>query len=148
VKQGTKKSTSLTIRRTYLAAADRIYRAFTDVKDLERWYAPQGLTAVVDEFSPRVGGAFEITMGNDESSYTCYGTFVELIPFSRIVHTWQWKGEEWDEPTLVTVEIRPAEGVAEVVLSHERFKDGEEANEHCEGWVESLDKLAKLLEEA
>lgn len=142
----TRKSTSITVRRTYDATPDRIYRAFTEVVDLERWYAPRDLTATVVKLDPVVGGAFEIKMGNDESACVCYGTFVELVPFSRIAHTWQWRGEDWDEPTLVTVSIHPAKGGAEVILTHDRFTDGEEANMHCEGWAESLDKLAELVE--
>lgn len=61
------------------------------------------------------------------------------------MHTWQWKGGEWEDDALVTMGIRPREHCAEVVLVHDRFRDGEEANGHAEGWAESLEKLAELL---
>lgn len=141
-----KKSTSLTVQRTYDASPERVYRAFTHAEDLSRWYGPSGMATYVDELEVRVGGAFEMTMRNDESAYTCYGTFLELVPPGRIVHTWRWMDEDWDDDTMVTIEIRPATGGTEVVLTHQGFRDGEEANGHAEGWAESLERLACLLE--
>lgn len=48
--------------------------------------------------------------------------------------------------TLVTIEIRPVEEGAEVVLTYSGFRDGEDASGRAEGWTETLEKLGKLLD--
>ena len=137
---------SLTIRRTFPARRERVFRAWTNPAALRQWSCPEGFTLTAAEVDLRVGGAFRLAMqpaGGDAPS-VAYGTYREVTPPARLVYTWRWEGNEMPE-TLVTVEFRDLGGETEVVLLHERFRTPDLRDQHNGGWSSILDKLARAL---
>ena len=55
----------LRITRNFNAPRDRVYRAFTEPGDLEKWFGPEGVDCTVHEIDPRPGGAYSFTMRNE-----------------------------------------------------------------------------------
>jgi len=137
--------TSLTVRRTYPAARERVFRAWTDPAALRQWSCPVGFTVAEASVDLRVGGGYRIAMQPPEGEPNiAYGTYREVSPPERLVYTWQWEGGEMGE-TLVTVEFRDLGGETEVVLVHELFPSAEVRDRHHEGWLSLLEHLAQAL---
>jgi uncharacterized protein YndB with AHSA1/START domain len=134
------------VTRKVRVSPDRLFRAFTTAADLERWYAPEGMTVPRVELDARVGGRFRIEMkAPDGTIHTAYGVITEFSPPHRLRHTWNWErhmdGEEGE--TVVTVEIRPDGEYSEVTLTHSGFATDSGAANHEKGWTSILDRLVK-----
>jgi uncharacterized protein YndB with AHSA1/START domain len=74
--------------RTFAASPEAVYRAHTDPKILQRWLlGPEGWTMPVCICEAKPGGKirYEWSNGKDGSFYLT-GEFLELEPYSRIVH--------------------------------------------------------------
>ena len=132
----------LTVQRAFDAPIDRVFTAFTDPEELERWYAPGPMTTEVHEFDPRPQGTFSISMHGGEGPHDVEGTFLEVVENERIVHTWQ--GPSGGE-TKVTITFEPVDAGTLVELTHEEFDSAEAVQSHVEGWVGIYDKLADHL---
>ena len=87
--------TELRLERTFAAAPERVFDAWTNPEVLRRWWA-----AAVDGDTPRadvdlrVGGSYRLTMhdpGND-TEFTVMGEFTAIDPPDRIAYTWSWEG--------------------------------------------------------
>lgn len=139
---------SLTIRRTFDASRERVYGAFADLDELEQWFAPGGMTARVDDLELEPGGALSLRIGDGKRSTTIEGTYLEVLEDERIVHTWQYPGEEGSR---VTCEFRDANRGTEVMLVHERigpYRDRsarENVDGYVEGWSSALETLRSVV---
>ncbi len=96
------------------------------------------------EMDPREGGQFLIVEKRGAVLAEHFGTFVKIERPKLLVFSFATDREH--PPTPVTVEIRPAPGGSELVLTHELapqwadFKDRAQA-----GWSMILDGLARTL---
>lgn len=129
----------LTIRRTFDAPRERVYRAFTDPDELEQWFVPQGMEAEVHALEPESGGAFAVSYLGDESRIDNEGTFVEVVENERL----GWVEEVDEGESRVTVDFADVDDGTEVALSHER--PGLVAEEAAAGWEPMLDNLDEVL---
>lgn len=140
--------TSLTVRRTFDASRERVYRAFAEPNKLEQWYSPGDLTAQVHTLELEPGGSLSLTFVGGESRTDIEGTFVEVVENERIVHTWQYPGEE---ESRVTYAFRDVDDGTEIVLTHEEigpFRDrstSENVDGYVEGWSRALEKLSAVV---
>lgn len=134
----------LTVRRTFDASPERLFRAFTDPDDLAAWYAPGEMTAEVHALEPEPDGQLSVSMVAGDESHDAEGTFLEVVENERLVHTWHWRHAP-EQESRVTVEFVPTDDGTEVVLTHERLADRKAAEEHAEGWVGILENLAATL---
>jgi uncharacterized protein YndB with AHSA1/START domain len=139
------------------APRERVYRAFLDASDVQRWMVPTGMSSHVHEFDGRVGGAFRVSLTYDapepagkSSAHTdtYHGRFVELVPNERIVEVLEF---ETDNPELqgemtMTITLADSQGGTELVAAHEGLPKGLSPADNELGWRISLDKLAALLE--
>ena len=144
---------SITVSRLIEAPPDRVYEAFLDPDELAAWLPPTGFSAEVHELEPEEGGRFRITFTGDteelaEYDHTFGGTYLELVPGERIVHTDEF---ETDDPGMV--------GEMTVTITFEAVPDGTEVTVHQTGipgavspedaragWTDSLENLARLVE--
>jgi uncharacterized protein YndB with AHSA1/START domain len=86
------------VTRSFKAPRALVYRAFTEPDLVRRWLlGPPGWAMPVCEMDVRVGGKYRWRWRNDQdgSEFGFTGTFRELDPPSRIVHT-----EAYDPGTL------------------------------------------------
>lgn len=135
-----KTDTSLTVRRTFDASPERLFRAFTDADELEQWYSHGGMTWTVNALEPEPGGSLLLSMQHDEDRFDIEGEYVEVVENERIVHTW-YVGR-------VTIELKDVDGGTEVVLIHDGLPERDTVEQHATGWTGALENLADLLEEA
>ena len=145
-------STAVRVCQTIHAGPERLFRAWTEPTELARWWrmdAP-GWTFAGATIDLRVGGEYALSMTDPSgTTHTARGHYRDVAPPTRLAFTW-----DWDDPrtkvgaTLVTVELNAiAEGITDVVVTHERFTDAARASSHETGWTQVLSVLARAIAE-
>jgi len=76
------------VTRRFAAPPKAVYRAHTEPKLLQKWLlGPDGWRMRVCICEARPGGKLHYEWENDKGgSFSITGEFIELVPFSRIVH--------------------------------------------------------------
>jgi uncharacterized protein YndB with AHSA1/START domain len=86
------------VTRSFKAPRGLVYRAYTEPQLVQRWLlGPPGWSMPVCEMDVRVGGRFRWRWRNDQDGkeFGFHGTFREVQPASRLVHT-----EAYDPGTI------------------------------------------------
>lgn len=152
-----KPALSLTVQREFKAPVDLVWQTWTQPGHLQQWLAgdpEMTLESVVMDL--REGGKFRIQQRMaDGEYYTAAGTYLEVKPGAKLVHTWDWEkdgsgpefGELEGKETRVTVEFQ-AHGADRtlVVLTHANFAAEKSRDGHREGWTKWLEKAAAFME--
>ena len=88
---------TVTLHRVFRAPPERVYRAFLDPDAMAKWLPPHGFTGRVLEMDARVGGRYRMhfTHMGSGHSHAFGGSYLELVPGERIVHT-----DRFDDPNL------------------------------------------------
>lgn len=131
--------TELTIRRTFAASRERVYRAFTDPDEFEQWFVPEDMTADVTALEPEEGGAFAVSWTDGENTMDNEGTYVEVVENERLVAVEDTPGGE----LRITYELRDVDDGTELVLTQEFPGPVPEGVD--EGWADILDNLEDVL---
>jgi len=87
---GTKKSQigGVTITRMFDAPVDRVWKAWSDAKEMRKWWGPKIFTSPVLKMDFREGGSFLHCMRDpDGRDYWDTGIYREIVPKKRIVVT-------------------------------------------------------------
>jgi uncharacterized protein YndB with AHSA1/START domain len=116
------------------ACAATVFRYFTDPDRMCEW---MGVSVDADA---RPDGTYRVDVtGRDVAS----GSYVEIVPHSRIVWTWGWEGDPEFPPGTSTVEVTLVpDGDGTVVrLRHTGLPAGRSASRHREGWEHYLARL-------
>jgi uncharacterized protein YndB with AHSA1/START domain len=139
--------TTLQVRRTFAASREKVFRAWTDAKELSHWFFPSSdYTIVVPVLELRAGGQYQVEMHHKNGNvHRVGGTYRQVQPPEKVVFTWQWEPDAGSGETLVTVEFYDLGPSTEVVLTHELFPNSEERDKHSHGWTGCLDQLAKMF---
>jgi uncharacterized protein YndB with AHSA1/START domain len=138
-------ATIVRITRTFPAPREVIFRAWTEPDLFVRWWWPANF-ATVATFDLRPGGRYEIRTADipERGVLAISGSFLEVTPPARLVYTWRWDGLDPTE-TRVTVEFHAHGDHTTIALTHERFPDRTEAENHRLGWESCLDRLDTAL---
>ncbi|MEQ1608394.1 MAG: SRPBCC family protein [Hyphomonadaceae bacterium] len=137
----------LVVTRSFDAPTRIVFEAWTKPDLFKRWWAPKssGMSLISVEQDVRVGGRYRVVFGRDASPpMAFFGTYVEVIPNSRLV----WTNEESDEGPVTTVtfddrgdktllvlrELYPSKGALDASI------EGMESSMH-----EQFDQLDELL---
>ena len=135
-------------QRVFRAPADRVFRAFIDPAAMCKWLPPHGFTGQVHEMDARVGGGYRMSFTNlgNGQPHSFGGTFLELAPAERIVHT-----DRFDDPNLpgemvTTIAFKATLVGTEVKIEQAGIPDMIPPEACCLGWQESLQLLALLVE--
>ncbi len=131
---------TLQISRALPAPPDRVWRAFTDPAALAAWFWPERF-ATTAETDVRVGGRYRID--GPGAGMAVSGEYVSVEPPNRLAFTWRWDGEP--EETLVTLELVATGDGTRLALTHERFSDDADRDNHAKGWSDCLDRLPGWL---
>jgi uncharacterized protein YndB with AHSA1/START domain len=142
--------TSLTVRRTFQAPRDRVFRAWTNAQELARWFAPStDYSTKVPELDLKVGGKYKVEMHHKSGSvHMVEGTYREIKPPEKIVFTWRWENDPAARESLVTIEFLDLGPSTEILLTHVQLPDAEQRDKHAHGWNGCLDQLARFVQAA
>jgi uncharacterized protein YndB with AHSA1/START domain len=141
--------TSLTVRRTFQAPRDRVFRAWTNARELARWFAPStDYSTKVPELDLKVGGNYKVEMHHKGGNINVVaGTYREIKPPEKIVFTWRWEKDPAARESLVTVEFLDLGPSTEILLTHVQLPDAEQRDKHAHGWSGCLEQLARFVQE-
>ena len=141
-----KERPSLTLRRHYRVAPEKVWRAWTDPQALKLWFGPGEIVSVPRvDIDLRVGGRFRVTMlADDGETHDVSGTYLEIVPNRKLVFSWAWRSTP-ERESRVTVQIEPDGDGCELVLMHEQFFDEAARDGHNHGWSGALVKLEEWL---
>ena len=139
---------TLRLTRVFRAPADRLYRACLDPDAMAKWLPPHGFTGKVHHLVPKVGGTYKMSFTNLSTgkAETFGGTYLELVPDARIVHT-----DAFDDPNLpgemrTTLNFRTTVVGTELSVLQEGIPEMIPLEACMLGWQESLSLLALLVE--
>lgn len=91
------EETSLTIRRTFDASPERLFRAFTDPNDLEAWQSIGCLTVEADTIEPEPGRLLSVSHLPGDDRLDFEGTFEEVVENERLVYVLRGVGGPYDD---------------------------------------------------
>jgi uncharacterized protein YndB with AHSA1/START domain len=141
----------VTLSRVIAAPRARVFRAWTDPKQMAQWWGPQGFTNPVCEIDARQGGQILIHMrGPDGVVYPMTGTFHEVVEPSRLVFTAFAEDHDGnrllESHTIVTFEEQ--DGKTTVAVQAKAVGLAPQAPQMLAGmdagWTQSLERLAAL----
>lgn len=138
----------LLVRHFFDVPRERLFRAWTEPAEMQRWFSPIGFTNTGVEADVRPGGRYRIGMSPpDGSVFFAHGEYVEVSSPQRLVFTWAWEGNPLAGPneTLVTVEFHESGSGTELLLIHELLPDEEARARHEHGWSACFEHLQVAL---
>lgn len=126
------------IREVRIAARlETVFAFFVDPQKLVQWIGSRA------ELDPRPGGLCRIDMNGKDIAR---GEFIEVVPFSRVVFSWGWEGEQSAVPpgsSTVEVSLVPDGAGTLVRLRHTGLPLAQQPS-HSEGWAHFLGQLAAV----
>lgn len=132
------------VTRTVDAPARVVFEAFTKAELFRRWWVPTsyGLNLVSCELDVRIGGKYRLAFLHEGSTMEFFGTYVEVIPDSRLV----WTNEEEGGQTVTTVTFEEVDGRTQLVVSNlYPSKEALESDGSSAALPEVLAQLDELL---
>lgn len=140
-----KSELELVVTRTVDAPAHLVFEAWTKAELFRRWWVPKsfGLNLVSCEMDARVGGEYRLKFLHEGSTMEFFGTYLEVVPSSRLV----WTNDEGDQgKTVTTVTFDEAAGET-LVTVHDLYpsKEALEENGSTGALPETLTQLDELL---
>ena len=147
------------VTRSFKASRTLVYRAYTEPELVRRWMlGPPGWSMPVCEMDVRVGGRFQWRWRSEEngSEFGFSGTYREVSPASRIVHTEAYEpgevGGGYPGPeAIVTVTFAEDGGLTTVTtlidFGSKESRDAAVATGMTDGMEQSYQLLDRLLTE-
>jgi uncharacterized protein YndB with AHSA1/START domain len=141
---------TVVVCRTYEASAERVYRAWSDRAELERWYVPgdEKWTAKMSNHDFRVGGGKRFVFGPPDQTFVEDCHYVDIVPEHRICYAMTIsRGDTRITVSMVTVELAPHGRRCDVRVTDQLaiLDDGDTARDRERGWGETLDKLSAVV---
>ena len=136
---------SLTIKRRFNAAPDKVFSAWTDPEKVKRWMGPGAVQVLSAESDARSGGRYRWVMQTPAGEvHDVSGVYREVIANEKLVFTWAWKSTP-ERESLVTLTFKPDGDGTLFTMLHEQFFDETARDSHNKGWTSAMDKLEKYL---
>lgn len=144
-----KTANSLKIQRTVNAPVQRVYKAWTDPTQMQKWFGCEYVTDISVSQNLAVGGNYKICMTTapDGVVVTVHGAYKEVVPNRKLVYTWNSDSTEYPaSDTLISVEFISRGSATEIVLEHINFALEKSVEGHAIGWTAAFTKITDLVE--
>lgn len=156
-----KYESELLITRIFSAPRELVWKAWTEPERVMRWWGPKYFTSPICKMDFRVGGSYHFCMQSPEGEdFWSTGVYLEIIPLEKIVCTDSFADEngnvvpatyydmEEDFPLELelTITFEDHNGNTKMILRHIGIPEGITQELTKQGWNESFDKLAEILE--
>ncbi len=140
----------IVLTRTFDAARERVFRAYTDPKAIPEWWGPKGYTTRVETMDVRPGGAWRYVQHDAEGrEHAFHGVYRDVVAPERLSESFEYEGtpghiveetitfeEQRGGKTLVTVRAR---------FASKEDRDGMLSAGMESGLRESYERLEALL---
>jgi uncharacterized protein YndB with AHSA1/START domain len=142
----------VTIKRVFDAPRERVYRAFIEPADLERWFGPSGMTVPPGTVTVdlRVGGLFHLLMSQTDDPVHVTSldlAFEQIVENERLVEGDAWYNHETGQVIHTQLELIFADAAHDrttVRLTQGPYSDVMVTAAEA-AWSDSLDKLDRHL---
>lgn len=146
------KRRELYISRFYSVSRQQVFRAWTDPKQVARWWGPKEFTNPVCEIEARIGGRIRIVMrAPDGTDYAMQATVIDLRANERFAFDFEAMDKS-GKPALqgrLSVSFTDEDGKTRLSLSTYAEGLGPDAVDMLEGmetgWNQSLERFARLI---
>ncbi|MDM4771229.1 SRPBCC family protein [Solimonas sp. SE-A11] len=125
-----------------------VFEAFTTADLFRQWWVPKslGLMLLSCEIDARVGGKYRLVFRHGDSTMAFYGTYTEVVPYSRLA----WTNEESGEDGAVTTASFEEETGRTLLVLRDRYATKEAADAGMasgayDGMSETFGQLDELL---
>jgi uncharacterized protein YndB with AHSA1/START domain len=137
----------LVLTRDIAAPRERVFAAWTDIRQASRWWAPHDVTPLSCEMDVRPGGAWRRRMrARDGTVVTKWGVYREVAAPERLVFTYRTESAGViDAETLVTVTFADLGDRTRLTLRHTAFESDAARLNHQGGWTSALERLATFI---
>jgi uncharacterized protein YndB with AHSA1/START domain len=141
--------TEITMQRSFKAPRELVYRAMIDPDLIPKWWGQRDSTTIVDKLDAREGGDWRfIQRAADGTEYAFRGKFLELVPPSKIVQTFEFEPMAGHVSTD-SMSLEEIEG-GTLVRIHSTFASKEDRDGMLQsgmeiGANETYDRLEELL---
>jgi uncharacterized protein YndB with AHSA1/START domain len=141
---------SFSLERTYPAAPEKVFAAFTTIDAKKQWFGnEEGIEPVGEQtLEFRVGGREHFSAKAEGKMFDFDATYCDIVENERIVWTYDMKMDGRRISVSVgTIEIASAPGGTKLVMTEQgAFLDGLDTNDQRrEGTEQFLDNLAAFL---
>ena len=152
----------MVVTKVFDAPRELVWKAWTDPKYVMQWWGPKGFTCPACKMDFRVGGKSLLCMKTPDGQEGWNAVeYHEIVPYEKIVSSMYFadsKGNKIESEEL-GMEDEAIEGAYDVTLfedlgngqtrltliGNEPMKSAKESGQF-EGWVETLDKIAAVVE--
>jgi uncharacterized protein YndB with AHSA1/START domain len=141
------KPVSLEVRKFIPASPDRVFSAWTDPEELQKWWGPKGVRCQSAEIDLCVGGRYRIANELPDGSVLWIAGEFEVIERPRLlIYTWT---VETSDPKKERVGVRfdKHEQGTSITITHEQISTLALRDQHQHGWNGCLDGLQRYLGE-
>lgn len=91
------------------APAAKVFAAYTDPKQIPKWWGPRGAAVRVEAMDVRPGGSWRFVQRQaDGREFAAGGKYLEVKPVTRLVYTFEMEGQS--QKVTTTVELRESGG--------------------------------------
>jgi uncharacterized protein YndB with AHSA1/START domain len=143
------KANELYINRIYDAPVKMVWEAWTDPKQVAKWWGPRGFTLTTKSKDVRTGGSWVYTMhGPDGVDYPNKTVFLEVEKYSRLVYD---HGANDDRPPMFRVTVNFSEVAGKTKMEMTMTLPTAEAAAETKKFIKSAggdstwDRLAEFL---
>ena len=138
-----KSERELVVTRTFNGPARFVFEAWTKPELFKRWWVPKsmGMTLRSCEMDVRVGGKYRLVFEPD--GMTFFGTYLEVIPHSRLV----WTNEEGGEGGPVTTVTFEEKGGKTLLVLRELYPSKEALDAAGTGAADMMSETFEQLDE-
>ena len=110
----------IVVTRTFDGPARLVFEAWTKPELFKQWWVPKSMGMFLRscEMDVRVGGGYRLVFGHDASNTAAFfGTYLEVIPHSRLV----WTNDEGGDGGPVTTVTFEENGGQTLLVMHELY---------------------------
>jgi uncharacterized protein YndB with AHSA1/START domain len=141
-----KSERELVVTRTFNGPPHTVFEAWTRPELLKQWWAPKsmGVSLLSCETDVRAGGKYRFEFGHEAPSkpMAFFGSYVEVIPHSRLV----WTNDESDDGAVTTVTFEEKNGQTLLVMQ-ERYASKQALDDACAGMEGAMPETFAQLDE-
>jgi len=126
------------------APPERVFQALASKEILDWWVNPGVFDTRAWSGDVRKGGHWRASGVARGEPYALEGEFLEVVPPTKLVHTWKRVGAP-GAPTIVTYLLQRQNGGTRLTLRHSGFAPPETCAGAGHGWETSFARLAERL---
>lgn len=139
---------TVSLHRVIMASPGKLFRAFADPTANAFWFPPYGYLCQVHEMDFKAGGKFKMSFINFSTgnAHSFGGEYLEIKPDEFIKYS-----DRFDDPNMpgeitTSIWLKSVSSGTELKIVQEGIPEAIPADMCYLGWLDSLEKLRKLVE--